>query len=85
LAKVKSSGGGRDQYKEIAAAMTPIYNKHPQWSGLANLYTEALTGSGQMDAAQKVRMSMDDMSAKTSYLSSSEFMASPIGPFGLMR
>ncbi len=85
LAKVKSSGGGRDQYKEIAAAMMPIYNKHPQWSGLANLYTEALTGAGQMDAAQKVRMSMDDMSTKTSYLSSSEFMASPIGPLGLMR
>lgn len=87
LAVAKSGEGqkSKDLYKQVATSMAPLYSKYPDWSGLAKLYADALTGSGQMAEAQKVRMSIDDTSSKTSYLSSQEFMMSPVGPFGLMR
>jgi hypothetical protein len=86
LALAHASGSASPaRYKEIADSIAWIHSKHPDWPGLAKSYAEALVGSGQAGEAQKIRMSIDDMSTKTSYLSSREFLESPIGPFGLMR
>jgi hypothetical protein len=86
LAVAGSSGNlSPARYKEVADSIAWVYVKHPDWQGLSKIYADALVGSGQNSEAQKIRMSMDDMSSKTSYLSSAEFLESPIGPFGLMR
>lgn len=79
------NGDAKDRYAEVAALVAGSYQKHPNWTGLAKLYAEALAGSGRLDESQKIRMTMDDLSSKTSYLSSPEFLTSPVGPFGLMR
>jgi hypothetical protein len=62
-----------------------IYDRNPWSTWAGRLYVEALKRSGQSALAATIAAKMDDVSSKTSYLSSAEFMLSPTGPFALMR
>ena len=73
------------RYKEVASSLSGIYARYPNWQSLAGVYVDALSNSGQEAEAQKVRLKMDDVSAKKSYLSSAEYLESPTGPFVFMR
>lgn len=73
------------RYQEVAKNLEALHLKHPDWQGLAKLYADALAKSNQVEMSQQIRMKIDDLASKTSYLSSAEYMESPIGPFALMR
>jgi hypothetical protein len=71
--------------REQTRILSGVYEKHPWSTWAGRLYVDALTRSGQISLSQKIAAKMDDVSSKTSYLSSPEFILSPTGPFALMR
>jgi len=86
LAVAKASGDwSTARYREVANSLSRSYALHPDWPTLARLYSEAMAGSGQRVEAAKIRAKMDDVSSKTSYLSSPELAESPIGPLALLK
>lgn len=86
MAVAKTGGDlSLSRYKEIANSLSGLYARYPLWRYLASTYAEALENSGQRAEAEKVRLKMDDESSKKSYLTSSEFLESPFGPYVFMR
>jgi hypothetical protein len=86
LIHAKASGDGATaRYREIANGLSGSYVRHPDWPTLGRLYGDALAGAGQSAEAAKVRAKMDDVSSKTSYLSSPELAQSPVGPLAMLK
>ena len=71
--------------REQTRILAGILEKNPWSTWAGRLYVEALNRSGQVSLSQKIAAKMDDVSSKTSYLSSPEFVLSPTGPFALMH
>lgn len=72
-------------FSGLVAELAPLYAKNPTWPTLSELYTSALFSAGQVDLARKVQSIADQQSDRVRYVGSSEFLASPLGPYALMR
>jgi hypothetical protein len=81
-ASSKTSAGS---FSFIASELAPIYAKNQAWPTLSELYVSALFGAGQSDLARKVQSIADQQSERVRYVGSTEFLASPFGPYALMR
>jgi hypothetical protein len=71
--------------REQTRILSGLHERAPWSTWAGRLYVEALNRSGQVSLSQKISAKMDDLSSKTSYLSSPEFRLSPTGPFALMH
>ncbi len=87
LAAVKGASDESAKFilREQTRILSAVHEKNPWSTWAGRLYVEALTRTGQLTQAQKIVAKMDDVSGKTSYLSSQEFLASPTGPLALLR
>lgn len=86
MARAKKLGQApQATFKVIANELAPIYARHPSWPTLAEIYSEALLKSGQVELAQKVRTGADRLADRVRYVASEEFLVSPLGPYALMR
>lgn len=86
LARAKMAGQApQATFKVIAKELAPIYASHPSWPTLAEIYSDALLRSGQVDLSQKVRTAADQLADRVRYVASEEFLVSPLGPYALMR
>jgi len=72
-------------FSGLVAELAPLYSKNPTWPTLSELYASALFSAGQVDLARKVQSIADQQSDRVRYVGSSEFLASPLGPYALMR
>jgi hypothetical protein len=85
LAKQSTTTQSQRQFQAIAAELGPLYRKNSSWPTLSELYATALLGAGNADMARKVQIRADRQSDQMRYVSSMEFLSSPLGPFALMR
>ncbi len=86
LTRAKKAGQApQATFKAIANGLAPIYASHPSWPTLAEIYSEALLKSGQVELSQKVRTGADRLADRVRYVASEEFLVSPLGPYALMR
>lgn len=81
----KSQRASLGYFKKIATDLAPIYAKKPDWPTVADLYAKALLLSGQAEKARVVQSKADELADKIRYVSSAEFLESPLGPYALSR
>ncbi len=86
LAAARAKGAGRqDSYQQLAKSLEQFYSSHPQWLSVSRIYFEALSGSGRHEEARIVRSKIDELDAGIDQRSSYDFLASPTGPFVVLR
>ena len=75
----------RGHFKDAENELGPLYSRNPLAITLGNLYMASLEKQGREADAERIRVKLDDVQAKTSYLSSPEAMHSPLGPMALIQ